>query len=459
MSSLPIGALGALQRAMTEMSSTAQSVPDELEGAATDPGRFSQALMSALESLGNAESALLSALPGRAEAGQPMTSAASTGSPLYGNAVGVSAYPGGVDGGDVVSDALRYLGVPYRWGGTSPTTGFDCSGFVQHVFADLGISLPRTSQEQALVGEPVSSLAQASPGDLLFFEPGPGGPGHVGIYVGNGLMVDAPHTGTAVQVQPVWTSELCCIRQVVPAGPPDGAATSGGLGYPTAASSSNAFSPGTITSAGSLLGGPAGLGPASLAISGPYASGASIGVATSPGSFQGVPPGYAQLFLQAGARYGLPPQLLAAVAHVESGFDPNAVSSAGAEGLMQLMPATAASHGVDPFDPAQAVDAAAQILASNLQQFGSLPLALAAYNAGAGAVQEYGGIPPYPQTQAYVQKVIASMETMGGTVGGGLSVAYRTGDGASGLSDPQLMGTSALSAQAPLQGPAQGGAA
>jgi soluble lytic murein transglycosylase-like protein len=83
---------------------------------------------------------------------------------------------------------------------------------------------------------------------------------------------------------------------------------------------------------------------------------------------------------------------------------------------MQLMPSTAASHGVDPFDPAQAIDAAAQILAGNLQQFGSLPLALAAYNAGAGAVESYGGIPPYTQTQNYVKSVTAAMNAMGGQV-------------------------------------------
>jgi soluble lytic murein transglycosylase-like protein len=87
-----------------------------------------------------------------------------------------------------------------------------------------------------------------------------------------------------------------------------------------------------------------------------------------------------------------------------------AVSSAGAQGIMQLMPQTAAAHGVsDPFDPAQAVPAAASILAGNLAQFGSVPLALAAYNAGAGAVASYGGIPPYPQTQAYVQRVMGYM--------------------------------------------------
>ena len=98
-------------------------------------------------------------------------------------------------GQDVVADAQKYLGVPYLWGGTDPAQGLDCSGLVQDVYSDVGISLPRTSQEQATVGTPVSSLAEAQPGDLVFF-PGSDGtasaPGHVGIYIGNGEMIDAP---------------------------------------------------------------------------------------------------------------------------------------------------------------------------------------------------------------------------------------------------------------------------
>lgn len=116
---------------------------------------------------------------------------------------------------------------------------------------------------------------------------------------------------------------------------------------------------------------------------------------------------YDALFQAAGSRYGVDPDLLAAVARTESGMDPTAVSSAGAQGLMQLMPGTAAGLGVtDPFDPAQAVDGAARLLRSHLDRFGSVDLALAAYNAGAGAVAQHGGIPPYPETQAYVRRVL-----------------------------------------------------
>jgi soluble lytic murein transglycosylase-like protein len=78
---------------------------------------------------------------------------------------------------------------------------------------------------------------------------------------------------------------------------------------------------------------------------------------------------------------------------------------------MQLMPGTAASLGVDPFDPAQAISGAAQLLAGYLQTYGgSLPLALAAYNAGPGAVARYGGVPPYPQTQAYVTDILQRLQ-------------------------------------------------
>jgi soluble lytic murein transglycosylase-like protein len=118
------------------------------------------------------------------------------------------------------------------------------------------------------------------------------------------------------------------------------------------------------------------------------------------------------MFLSAGATYGVSPTLLAAVAKTESGFNPSAVSSAGAEGLMQIMPSTASGLGVNPMDPQQAIDGAAKILSGDIAKFGSVPLALAAYNAGAGAVEKYGGIPPYPETQHYVSTI---MNLVGGT--------------------------------------------
>ena len=105
---------------------------------------------------------------------------------------------------------------------------------------------------------------------------------------------------------------------------------------------------------------------------------------------------------------GITPLVLAALLRSESGFDPRAVSPAGAQGIAQFMPATARGLGLrDPFDPAQAIPAAARLLGGHVRAFGSLPLALAAYNAGPGAVRRYGGIPPYRETQAYVARILA----------------------------------------------------
>ncbi len=109
----------------------------------------------------------------------------------------------------------------------------------------------------------------------------------------------------------------------------------------------------------------------------------------------------------AAAKNGVDPALLRALVRQESGFDPAARSSAGAVGLTQLMPGTAASLGVDPTDPAQALDGGARYLRQQLDRFGGDErLALAAYNAGPGAVARAGGIPPYAETQQYVERVL-----------------------------------------------------
>lgn len=121
---------------------------------------------------------------------------------------------------------------------------------------------------------------------------------------------------------------------------------------------------------------------------------------------------FAALFREAEARWGLPAGLVEAVAKAESGFNPQAVSRAGALGLMQLMPATARGLGVaNPLDPAQNVEGGARYLRELLDRFdGNVALALAAYNAGPGAVARYGGVPPYQETQTYVNRVLAYMQ-------------------------------------------------
>jgi soluble lytic murein transglycosylase-like protein len=112
--------------------------------------------------------------------------------------------------------------------------------------------------------------------------------------------------------------------------------------------------------------------------------------------------------IDAGARAaGLDPALVAAVAQTESGGNPNARSAVGAEGVMQLMPETARSLGVaDPYDPVQNVRAGAAYLRTLIDRFGDLTSAIAAYNAGPGAVARYGGVPPYVETRVYVERVL-----------------------------------------------------
>lgn len=262
-----------------------------------------------------------------------------------------------VTGDAVVAAAKKYLGVEYKFGSADPSKGLDCSGLVQQAYEDLGVKLPRVSSDQAKVGTKVDSLKDAKPGDLLAF----GSPvHHIGIYVGDNKMIAAPHTGSHVKIQKVYETPTA-IRRVVDGAP-------------------------TVAPAQAVR-------PASLGLS-------------------GVP--YANLFTSAAAKYGVPAKLLAAVAKVESSYNPNAVSKVGAQGLMQLMPSTAKGLGVtNAFDPAQAINGGAKLLAQNLKEFKSVPLALAAYNAGGGAVKKHGGIPPFAETQAYVPKVQAALKALG----------------------------------------------
>lgn len=118
---------------------------------------------------------------------------------------------------------------------------------------------------------------------------------------------------------------------------------------------------------------------------------------------------YNQIIQSAASTHNIEAKLIKAVAEVESCFDANAVSRVGAQGIMQLMPATAAELGVtDSFNSAQNINGGAKYLAQMLRQFDQNPtLALAAYNAGPGAVRKYRGIPPYPETENYVKKVLS----------------------------------------------------
>ncbi len=313
------------------------------------------ARISAIQAQMVAVGVLPAARPATTPAASPSTAGTGFAAALTDAQAGATGTAAGVTGSQVVSSAEKYLGVPYVFGGTT-TSGLDCSGLVQKAYGDLGISLPRVAADQAHVGTAVPSLAQAQPGDILAF----GDPAyHVAIYLGNNMMIAAPEPGDHVKIQSVYQTPST-IRRVVGTDPVAGSADLAGT---------------------SLLG------------SQPV-SAVPAGVAQ-----------YSSLFAQNEQAYQLPAGLLAAVAQTESGGNAGAVSPAGAQGLMQLMPSTASGLGVNPWDPAQAVQGAAQLLSGYLRQFGSVPLALAAYNAGPGAVEQYGGIPPYRETQNYVTKI------------------------------------------------------
>ena len=271
----------------------------------------------------------------------------------------------------VIATARQYVGMPYVWGGSSPADGgMDCSGLVQHVYGQHGIDLPRVSADQARAGTAVASMAEARPGDLIAWDNSGRNVGadHIAIYLGDGMMLEAPRTGLDIRVISIEASGHGTpdyIRRVLP-------------DVPTA----------------------------SVGATGPVSS---VGSPTASSRVAGVP--FADLFNAAGAQHGVDPVLLAAMARTESSFDPTAVSPAGAQGLMQLMPGTAKGLGVtDPFDPVQSVQGAAQLMRDLLDRFGRVDHALAGYNAGPGAVLRYDGIPPYAETQGYVSKILALVQ-------------------------------------------------
>jgi Transglycosylase SLT domain/D-alanyl-D-alanine carboxypeptidase len=151
--------------------------------------------------------------------------------------------------------------------------------------------------------------------------------------------------------------------------------------------------------------GPAPCSPAGEAVT---AGGGATSMAASTTLPSFVPAQYREPILRSAARWGVPPALMAGQLMAESGFDPNAGSPAGAQGIAQFMPSTAAAYGLaNPYDPVAAIDAQGHLMSDLLRQFGSPELALAAYNAGPAPVEACHCIPPYPETQAYVTRILA----------------------------------------------------
>jgi soluble lytic murein transglycosylase-like protein len=161
--------------------------------------------------------------------------------------------------------------------------------------------------------------------------------------------------------------------------------------------------------------------PAATAPASPFAgalAAAQASPSAAPVSGTGASSAFDTQINAAAASNGIDPALLKGLVSQESGFNPNARSGAGAVGLTQLMPGTAATLGVtNPLDPAQSLQGGAKYLREQLDRFGGdEKLALAAYNAGPGAVQKYGGVPPYAETQNYVKSVMGKAAAFrGGT--------------------------------------------
>jgi cell wall-associated NlpC family hydrolase len=130
----------------------------------------------------------------REQAAATAAAAAASGGSVGGTGGSIPVPPSSTLGGQAVAIAEQYLGVPYVWGGASPS-GFDCSGLVMYVYGRLGVSLPHNAAAQYSMGTSVPRDA-LEPGDLVFFD----GLGHVGIYVGGGSFIHAPHTGSVVQI-------------------------------------------------------------------------------------------------------------------------------------------------------------------------------------------------------------------------------------------------------------------
>lgn len=319
------------------------------------PGAASSAVASANAAAGAASGTLQAPIPGATPITQPFGPTSYTAEPAYD---GYSHFHTGIDYGVPTGTHVGAAGA-----GRVVAAGWDSSGFGNRVIVNHGNGVQTLYGHLSQVDVTAGQTVQA--GQEL------GLSGSTGNSSG-------PHLHFGVEKNGQWVDPAPYLSGTA-------GASTGAAATPTA---SLASTDGTATAT------------TTAAVGGGAATGTTATTATTS---------LPDLIQQVAAQTGVPASLVSAVVQTESAGNPHAVSSAGAKGLMQLMDATAAEFGVtDVFDPRQNVTAGTKYLASLLRQFnGNQQLAIAAYNAGPGAVQQYGGIPPYAETQAYVQKVTA----------------------------------------------------
>ena len=280
----------------------------------------------------------------------------------------------------IYQELQSHLGTDYVYGGSSPETGFDCSGLVQYCYGKFGISLPRVAKDQALCGTHVE-YADMMAGDLVFFKKPNAEVHHVGVYIGNNQYIHAPQTGDVVKISDLSTrSDFYEARRV----------------FKVKESSNDNNSPGSSDSSGS--------------------SDSTNNSQNDKRLYTALPNNtdLVDIFYRVESETGVDAILLASIAMTESHMDPNAVSGAGASGLCQFMPKTFTDLGFDIsmiFDPYTNVLACAHYISelygysciTNVQDM------LTAYNGGIGNFMKYNGpIPGSSENQEYAGKVLAN---------------------------------------------------